>query len=175
MTLVYIIMGSIIVISFITGVILTKKENKTNRELKLGDDPKLLFENQNSPVSQQMNTIQNNGVYQPDVVTQSTPSTVIESIPSQPIVQNLEQGKVSVVNTQQVVNQNLGTSSVVSTTPSSSEVAQTNIVSNSVVLPNEQPSIINSVVQNTSSTVAVQENIAIPVTPDLVEQDSEVI
>lgn len=174
MTLVYIIMGSIIVISFITGVILTKKENKKNQELKLGDDPKMLFENQNNPVSQQMNVIQNNGVSQPDVVTQSVPSTVVESIPSQPIVQNLEQENVSVVNTQQVVNQNVTTSSVVSTTPSSSET-QTNIVSNSVVLPNEQPAIVNSVVQNTSSTVPVQENIAVPVTSNFVEQDSEVI
>lgn len=175
MTLVYIIMGSIIVISFITGVVLTKKENKLNKELKLGDDPTTLFTNQNSVPLQQENPVQSNVPLQQVAVNQNAPVSVVNSIPTQPVVQNFEQKNVSAINTQQVVNPNLQMpSSVVSNVPASAVTPQTNVISNPITLPNEQPTIINSVVQNPTG-IATQNNIATPVTSGSVSQDSEVI
>lgn len=57
MQLVFIIFGVIIVLSFVTGIILTIREKKKNSNGSLTDDPKVLFSDDNSKASSSSSSI----------------------------------------------------------------------------------------------------------------------
>lgn len=57
MQLVFIIFGVIIVLSFVTGIILTIREKKKNSNGSLTDDPKVLFSDDNSKVSSSSSSV----------------------------------------------------------------------------------------------------------------------
>ena len=75
MQIVFIIFGVIIVLSFITGVILTMKEKKKNVGQVLTDDPKILFDDckdGNSDFKQE-ELVSDNSLVVEDGVSEATP------------------------------------------------------------------------------------------------------
>lgn len=166
MTLIYIGFGIVVIASFITGIILTKKENKNNNNVSTNIS------------SSEVSTLSNSGVQNETVTPTSTIPVVnnpfsvesVEAVDSSIPVQSVS---IVVDNLEPATSENVVTTYVQDNNPVVNTINNTPINVEQVTEPvvNNPPPVVSTIPVTTSNNVVAVDNAVQPV----IVQSSEVV